>query len=101
MIKNEIPIYWDLVFVHMVALDCLEIACTTTIPLRFPLQGGRFPRAWPQPLPSLALSPGSSAHAPDASLSVQKTSAIPAGVAALSLQSTEFLANLASAVSKI
>ncbi|WP_093264930.1 hypothetical protein [Psychrobacillus sp. OK032] len=64
--------------------------------------GGRFPRAWLQspqanttlvtkalphevaflafvPLPAPA---GLSAHAPAASLSVQKTSAIPAGVAA-------------------
>ena len=40
---------------------------------------GRFPRAWLQS-PRRASSPaGSSAHAPVASLSVQKTSAIPAG----------------------
>ncbi|ALC87975.1 hypothetical protein AM499_20865 [Bacillus sp. FJAT-22090] len=55
--------------------------------------GGRVPPAWLQPLPLLlrklvakinfaTLSPGSSAHAPAASLSVQKTFAIPAGVAA-------------------
>ncbi|AUD15310.1 hypothetical protein CXF77_00580 [Planococcus sp. MB-3u-09] len=35
------------------------------------VSGGRFPRARPQPLPSLTLSPGSSARA------------VPAGVAAL------------------
>ena len=57
-------------------------------PLGFPLQGGRFPRAWLQP-PRRFAPAGSSAHAPAASLSVQETSAIPAGVAALPLQSME------------
>jgi len=43
--------------------------------------GGRFPRAWLQS-PRRCAPVGLSAHAPAASLSVQKTSAIPAGVAA-------------------
>ena len=52
--------------------------------------GGRFPRAWLQS-PRRYTPAGLSAHAPVASLSVQKTSAIPAGVAAFRFNQQKYL----------
>ena len=50
----------------------------TKLNMLISISDGRFPRAWLQS-PHHFVLPGPSAHAPAASLSVQKTSANPAG----------------------
>lgn len=60
-------------------LPCFELILEYLVQV-ISIVAERFPRAWPQPPRRASSLAGSSAHAPAASLSVQKRSAIPAEV---------------------